>query len=238
MRTLSIRSAAAIAYERGEEFDPGAMSAPTLIELLSTAAHAGSIVPEPSPLERRRRRERERRAALAQVPDWFSPCDLVAPVVPGAPGRVAGGELVERAERRSAMSAMIGTYADGGAWIAFCVLERDGEYLLVDELHAQPDDPDADGAVVRHYRGRERALAEGAARVLALGGELDAEPEQIACSPVRGQARAELRPDPRIASWRERDGRDSTPVERAQAERMFGADLERYLHVLGCARSR
>jgi hypothetical protein len=94
MRTLSIRSAAALAYERGEEFDPGAIPGPALLELLSTAAHAGTIVPAPSPAERRRLRERERRAALAQVPDWFSPGDLVAPLVPGALGRVVGGELV------------------------------------------------------------------------------------------------------------------------------------------------
>jgi hypothetical protein len=123
------------------------------------------------------------------------------------------------------MSATIGTYADGGTWIAVCVLDLDGEHVLVDERHAHPDDPDAGGTVVRHYREREAALAEGAARVLALGGWLDAEPEQVACSRVRGQARAQLRPFPRSAWWREPDGRDSTPVERAQAERMLGVDL-------------
>lgn len=136
------------------------------------------------------------------------------------------------------MSTTIGTYADGNGWTAVCVLELAGEQVLVDKHHAHPDDANADGVVVRRYQERERALAEGAARVLALGGQLGAEPEQLACSPVRGQARAELRAAPRIAAWLELDGRDSTLVERARAGRMFGADLGRYLHVVGSALSR
>jgi hypothetical protein len=136
------------------------------------------------------------------------------------------------------MSTTIGTYADGGGWTAVCVLEVGGEQLLVDEHHGHPDDPQTGVAVVRRYLERERALTEGAARVLALGGQLGAEPEQLACSPVRGQSRAELRPAPRIAAWLELDGRDSTRVEPVCAERMFGADLERYLHVVGSALSR
>jgi hypothetical protein len=136
------------------------------------------------------------------------------------------------------MHTTIGTYADGNGWVAVCVLELDGEQLLVDERHADPDDPDAGGVVVRRYKERERALAEDAARLLALGGQLGAEPGPLAGSPVRGQARADLRPAPRIAAWPEIDGRDSTRVDRERAGRMFGADLERYLHVVGSALSR
>jgi hypothetical protein len=135
------------------------------------------------------------------------------------------------------MSTTIGTYP-GGGWTAVCVLQMGGEQLLVDEHHAHPDDPDAGEVIVRRYRERERALAEGAARVLALGGQLGAEPEQLAGSPVGGQARAQLRPAPRIAACLELDGRDSTPVEQSRAELMFGIELERYLHIVGAALKR
>jgi hypothetical protein len=95
MRTLSIRTAAALAYERGEEFDPSAMPTPSLLEDLSAVSCARAIVPEAGERERRRRRRaRQRRAADDGAPEWFSPCDLVAPVVPGVRGRVVHGELV------------------------------------------------------------------------------------------------------------------------------------------------
>jgi len=136
------------------------------------------------------------------------------------------------------MHTTIGTYADAGGWTAVCVLDLNGEQLLVDAHHTQPDDPDAGAAIVRRYRERERALAEGAARVLALGGRLGVEPEQLAGSPVCGQAREQLRRSPRIAACPELDGRDSTRVDRERAARMFGAELERYLHVVGPALSR
>jgi hypothetical protein len=136
------------------------------------------------------------------------------------------------------MSTTIGTYPGGRGWTAVSVLEAAGEQLLVDEHHAHPDDPHAREVIVRRYRERERALAEGAARVLALGGQLGAEPGQLAGSPVQGQARAQLRPAPRIAAWLELDGRDSTRVERGRAELMFGSELERYLHVVGAALTR
>jgi hypothetical protein len=131
----------------------------------------------------------------------------------------------------------IGSYGHAHGWSALVVLELDGEQLLVEERHARPDDPDARGLVVRRYRAgeRERALAEGAARVLALGGRLDCEPEQLAGSPVAGEPRAKLRPEPRNGGWVELDGRDSRPVAPEQARRMFGTELERYLHLVGAA---
>jgi hypothetical protein len=94
MRTLSIRTVAALAYERGEEFDPSSMPTPRLLEDLSAVSCARAIVPEPGACERRRRRERQRRVASGGVPEWFSPCDLVSPLVPGVHGRVVHGELV------------------------------------------------------------------------------------------------------------------------------------------------
>jgi hypothetical protein len=94
MRTLSIRTVAALAYERGEEFDPSSMPTPSLLEDLSALSCARAIVAEPGACERRRQRERARRAAPRGVPEWFSPCDLVAPLVPGVQGRVVHGEPV------------------------------------------------------------------------------------------------------------------------------------------------
>jgi hypothetical protein len=76
-----MRTLAALAYERGQEYDPAFAPDLALIEDLELAELAGPIVCEASPLERRRQRERERRAQLAAVPDWFSVDDLVPSVV-------------------------------------------------------------------------------------------------------------------------------------------------------------
>jgi hypothetical protein len=94
MRTLSTRTLAALAYERGEEFDPGAGPTPALVEWLSAALAAAPIVTGPGSYECRRQRERERRAARGGVPEWFSPGDLVDTRVPGTNGAVVHGELV------------------------------------------------------------------------------------------------------------------------------------------------
>jgi hypothetical protein len=59
MSTLSTRTLAALAFERGEEFDPAPTlpSAP-LAEDLELLADARVLMCEVSPIERRRRRER------------------------------------------------------------------------------------------------------------------------------------------------------------------------------------
>ncbi len=44
MRTPSIRTLHAIAYERGEEFDPALMLSPTLAEWLDSGAPEGTTV--------------------------------------------------------------------------------------------------------------------------------------------------------------------------------------------------
>ena len=76
MPVPSTRTMVALAYERGEEFDPGMLTA-AIAEDLTLIDGARPIEGELSALERRRRRDRERRAAHAAVPSWFSVDDLV-----------------------------------------------------------------------------------------------------------------------------------------------------------------
>jgi hypothetical protein len=78
MPVPSPRMLSALAYERGEEFDPGlpALTA-ALVEDLALIGGARAIECELTPLERRRLRDRDRRAAYAAVPEWFSADDLV-----------------------------------------------------------------------------------------------------------------------------------------------------------------
>jgi hypothetical protein len=60
MRTPSIRTLAAIAYERGEEFDPALMLSPALAEQLDGSTAGGTAVLASSPSEKSRRlRERD-----------------------------------------------------------------------------------------------------------------------------------------------------------------------------------
>jgi len=69
---------AALAYERGEEFDPGVPPlTAALVEDLTLIGGARPIEGELSALERRRQRDRERRATYAAVPSWFWADDLV-----------------------------------------------------------------------------------------------------------------------------------------------------------------
>jgi hypothetical protein len=77
MHMPSTRALCAMAFDHGEEFDPGQLPAPSLLEELALAASARPIMPGPSYSERRRRRERRARHALASVPEWFSAEDLL-----------------------------------------------------------------------------------------------------------------------------------------------------------------
>src|SRR4051812_49970077 len=78
MPVPSTRTMVALAFERGEEFDPGVPPlTASLVEDLALIGGARPIEGELSGLERRRRRERERREAYAAVPSWFSADDLV-----------------------------------------------------------------------------------------------------------------------------------------------------------------
>ena len=76
MQTPSMRFFAALAYERGEEFDAALMPTPELVEDFGAAGGATPLSAEPGRYERRRRQEGERRM-LERVPAWFSADDLV-----------------------------------------------------------------------------------------------------------------------------------------------------------------
>ena len=77
MHTLSTRTLSALAYERGEEYDPTMPVAPDLLEAMSLAERARPVIGEDGPYERARQRRRERRER-ASIPDWFSAEDLIA----------------------------------------------------------------------------------------------------------------------------------------------------------------
>jgi hypothetical protein len=77
MHTLSTRTLAALAYERGEEYDPSQPPVtPELMEELSLFEHAAPVVGEAGPYEKARQRRRERRQ-LRRIPEWFSAQDLI-----------------------------------------------------------------------------------------------------------------------------------------------------------------
>jgi hypothetical protein len=78
MHTLSTRTLSALAYERGEEYDPSLPPVtPELLETLSMVEQARPVVGEDGPYEKARQRRRERRQ-LSRIPDWFSAQDLIA----------------------------------------------------------------------------------------------------------------------------------------------------------------
>jgi hypothetical protein len=77
MRTLSTRTLSALAYDRGEEYDPSQPIAAELLQTLSLVEHAAPVVGEDGPYERARRCRRERRQ-LSRIPEWFSAQDLIA----------------------------------------------------------------------------------------------------------------------------------------------------------------
>lgn len=77
MHTPSTRILSALAYDRGEEYDPGQPPSPALVEALSLVEHAVTVVGDDGPYERARQRRRERREQTA-IPDWFSAEDVIA----------------------------------------------------------------------------------------------------------------------------------------------------------------
>jgi hypothetical protein len=76
MHTLSTRTLSALAYERGEEYDPSLPVAPDLLETLSLIEQARPVVGEDGPYEKARQRRRDRRQ-LSRIPEWFSAQDLI-----------------------------------------------------------------------------------------------------------------------------------------------------------------
>jgi hypothetical protein len=88
MQTLSTRVLSALAFDRGEEYDPAQPICPSLLEDLELLEHAAPVIGEHGPCERARRRARERRQRSA-IPSWFSAEDLIA-----APWETAGERFV------------------------------------------------------------------------------------------------------------------------------------------------
>jgi hypothetical protein len=77
MYTPSTRILSALAYDRGEEYDPAEPVAPDLIEVLSLVEQARPLIGDDGPYERARQRRRERGQANG-IPAWFSAEDLIA----------------------------------------------------------------------------------------------------------------------------------------------------------------
>jgi hypothetical protein len=77
MHSLSTRTLSALAYERGEEYDPAQPVAEELLEALSLVENAALVIGEDGPYERARQRLRERRS-VAAIPSWFSAQHLIA----------------------------------------------------------------------------------------------------------------------------------------------------------------
>jgi len=77
MHTLSTRTLSALAYDRGEEYDPAQPVCLDLLDALSQVEHAAPVIGEDGPYERARQRRRERRQ-LSPIPAWFSAEDLIA----------------------------------------------------------------------------------------------------------------------------------------------------------------
>jgi hypothetical protein len=93
MHTLSTRTLSALAYDRGEEYDPSQPPiTPSLLDELALVEHAGPIIGDAGPYERRRRAQRERRRErreLSRIPAWFSAQDLIPEPWETAAQRVA-----------------------------------------------------------------------------------------------------------------------------------------------------
>ncbi len=78
MHTLSTRALSALAYDRGEEYDPSLPPiSPTAMDELELFEHARPVIGEPGEYERRRQAQRERRQHR-RIPKWFSAEDLIA----------------------------------------------------------------------------------------------------------------------------------------------------------------
>lgn len=84
----STRVLSALAFDRGEEYDPAEPICPDLLQDLAVLEHASPVIGEEGPFERARQRRRERRQR-SSIPPWFSVEDLIA-----APWETAGERFV------------------------------------------------------------------------------------------------------------------------------------------------
>ena len=86
MHTPSTRILFALAYDRGEEYDPTMPVAPDLLEAMSLVDRARPVIGEDGPYERARQRQRERRQTNG-IPAWFSAEDVISAPWDGVDGR-------------------------------------------------------------------------------------------------------------------------------------------------------
>ena len=77
MHTPSTRILSALAYDRGQEYDPGDPITEPFVEALALVEHARRVIGDDGPYERARRRRSERRLQ-PEIPGWFSAEDLLA----------------------------------------------------------------------------------------------------------------------------------------------------------------
>ena len=110
MHTLSTRTLSALAFDRGEEYDPAMAVAPDLIETLSLIEQARPMIGEDGPYERQRQAARERRQRKA-IPEWFS-------ATTGRRERARDQVRRVNPNRRPARDA--GQAVDGGALLVAC----------------------------------------------------------------------------------------------------------------------
>jgi hypothetical protein len=86
MHTPSTRILSAVAFDCGiEDFDPTDPVCLELVDALTLAEHAATLVGDDGSYEKARQRRRERDRERAAVPDWFSAGDLIA--APWEPAR-------------------------------------------------------------------------------------------------------------------------------------------------------
>ena len=77
MHTPSTRILSALAYDRGQEYDPGDPITEPFVESLALVEHARLVIGDDGPYERARQRRGERRPQTG-IPGWFSAEDLIA----------------------------------------------------------------------------------------------------------------------------------------------------------------
>lgn len=77
MHTPSTRILSALAYDRGQEYDPGDPITEPFVEALALVEHARLVIGDDGPYERASQRRRDRRRQPG-IPAWFSAEDLLA----------------------------------------------------------------------------------------------------------------------------------------------------------------
>jgi hypothetical protein len=148
-------------------------------------------------------------------------------------GTLAARRSIGHRERLARRGATIGCYSATGLWVTVELHEHEHATAIVELRQRAPDEPDAGVLLVAVHATADEAAMAAEARVLARGGRLDTEAEQLAESPVRGGAAERLRRGAPGEPPLELDGRDSRPVPRSTAHQLLGGQDGRFRHVRG-----